>query len=343
MKREAGLADAEDKPIVKRSWLENSLRKADFMTSSERTESLFSQPWLGLSDHLREVIKTAGSSVVAVMGRRHYASSGLYWQDGIIVTASHTLEREEEIAVQGADLRSQEAVLIGRDPTTDLAILRVESTDWPRLPRAEDPQVGELVLAVARSPEMGVNASLGMMSAVAGSWHTRRGGQVDQWLRPDLRFYSGFSGGALLDWQGKLLGMNTAGLFRRLEVTLPVTTLERVVTQLLEKGHIVRGYLGVGMQAVRLPTGLVSGLNLPSSGGVIIVSLETAGPADQAGILIGDVMVSFAGIPVADSYEVVSLLTAERVGHHIPMQVVRGGSLINLAVTVAERPRHADS
>lgn len=297
-------------------------------------------PLLDLSNTITDAVERSGQAIVAVNARQRFPSSGIHWQPGIVVTADHGLKRDEEIVVTlpGGSIRG--ATLVGRDPSTDLAVLRIPN----ELPVAHigDPQslrIGSLALAIASTENGGAAVSMGVISTLAGPWRTWRGGQVDQLIRLDLNLYNGFSGGALVNSEGHVLGMVTAGLSRSTGIALPVTTVNRVVGQLLQKGRIARGYLGVGMQPVRLPESLKQSLNLNSDGGVILVSLETDGPAARAGAMIGDIFVAFDGEMVSDTEDVLALLTPERIGRPISVAIVRGGTAAILTITIGERPR----
>jgi S1-C subfamily serine protease len=296
--------------------------------------------WLALSREFATVVERAGRLVVAVHARPRMPSSGVHWRQGVIVTAEHTVKRDEEITIGLPDGRTMPAVLAGRDPSTDLAVLTLQGAELPTVEvgDADSFKVGHLVLAVARPGERGLSASWGIISALGGPWRTWHGGQIDQFIRLDLTLYPGFSGGALIDAQGGVLGINTAGP-RGMVLTIPASTVNRVIGHLLTRGHIVRGYLGVGMQPVRLPEPLKQGLNLPGSSGLIIVTVEPGSPADQAGILMGDVLVALDHVPVGDSADVRALLGPERVGQTISATIVRAGQLAERPITVGERPR----
>jgi S1-C subfamily serine protease len=296
-------------------------------------------PLVTLSNDLAAAIAQAGEAVVSVNARQRFSSSGVHWQSGIVVTADHSIRREEDITVTLANGQTTPATLIGRDSGTDLAILRLQTADFPtaELGNAADLKVGHLVLAIGRSTEGGVSASMGVISALSGTWRTWHGGQVDQFIRPDLTMYRGFAGGALINTQGQVVGINTAGP-RHMALTIPATTINRVVEQLQQRGRITRGYLGVGMQPVQLPQNLRQSLNWSGDRGVIIVSVEPNSPADQGGILIGDVLVALNDRTIADLNDVHTMLDPDRVGKPLTAQVIRGGSLITLTITVGERP-----
>jgi S1-C subfamily serine protease len=299
-----------------------------------------SSTWLALSREFATVVERAGRFVVAVHARPRMPSSGVHWRQGVIVTAEHTVKRDEEITIGLPDGRTMPAVLAGRDPSTDLAVLTLQGAELPTVEvgDADSFKVGHLVLAVARPGERGLSASWGIISALGGPWRTWHGGQIDQFIRLDLTLYPGFSGGALLGAQGGVVGINTAGP-RGMVLTIPALTVNRVIGHLLARGHIVRGYLGVGMQPVRLPEPLKQDLNLPGSSGLIIVTVEPGSPADQAGILMGDVLVALDHVPVGDSADVQALLGPERVGQTISATIVRAGQLAEWPITVGERPR----
>lgn len=298
---------------------------------------------LALSNDLASAVERAGRAVVAVNARRRIPSSGVHWRSGVIVTADQTVKRDEEITVTLPDNRTVPATLAGRDSSTDLAVLKLQGVELPTAEIGDTSllKVGHMVLAVARPGESGLSASMGVVSALSGAWRTWSGGQVDQFVRLDLTLYPGFSGGPLVDASGCVVGINTSGP-RSLVLTIPASTVNRVVDGLLEKGHIARGYLGLGMQPVHLPDTLKSTLNLPSNSGVIVVNVEPNGPADQAGVLIGDVLLSLDGTPVSDTGDVHKMLGPESVGKTLSVQVIRGGALAEVAIALGERPRREE-
>jgi S1-C subfamily serine protease len=306
----------------------------------ERSLSESASALLTLSNDLAEAVAHAGQTVVAVYGRPRMPSSGVHWRQRVVVTADHTVKRDEDMTVGLPDGRTVPAVLAGRDPSTDLAVLRLQGEEFAtaEIGDAAALRVGHMVLAVARPGERGLSASWGVISALGGPWHTWHGGQIDQFIRPDLTLYPGFSGGPLVDAQGRVVGINTSGR-RSMALTIPRVTVDRVVNQLLEKGRIVHGYLGLGMQPVRLPEPLKRSLNLPRAGGVIIVAVEPDSPAERAGLLIGDILVALEGVAVSDTTDVQVLLGPERVGTTVGASVIRAGLLVERAITVGERPR----
>lgn len=304
------------------------------MSSAEIPSTL-----LALSQNLADAVEKAGRAVVAVNARHRIASSGVHWRSGVIVTADHTVRRDEEITVTLPDNRKVAAKLVGRDSTTDLAVLKLQDVDLPiaEIGDAESLKVGHMVLAVARPGESGLSASWGVVSAKGGVARNWCGGQIDSFLRLDLSLYPGFSGGALVDASGTVVGINTSGP-RNMVLAIPVDVVNRVIETLLEKGRIARGYLGLGMQPVVLPDTLKRALNLSSAGGVIVVNVEPNGPADRAGVLIGDVLLEFDDTPVSDTAEVQAVLSPESVGKTFRVQMIRGGARVEVAIAVSERP-----
>lgn len=306
------------------------------VTSSDETTSTL----LGLSNNLADAVESAGRSIVAVNARRHGPASGVHWKSGVIITADHVIEREENISVTLPSSETVPATLAGRDAGTDLAVLRVEGLDMPvaQIGDAEELRVGHIVLAVARPGEHGLGASWGTVSAVAGPWRTWSGGQIDRLVRPDLTLYPGFSGGPLVDAHGHVAGINTSGLSRNMTLTVPASTVNRVTEQLLSKGRISRGYLGVAMQGVRLPENQVSRNKLAGDRALIVVSIENDGPAERAGMLVGDILVTLAGKPVSNMEGVQNALDPQSVGQTINATVLRGGNPLDVSLTVGERP-----
>jgi serine protease DegQ len=294
-----------------------------------------------VSNDLAAAVDTVGRSVVAIHARRRIPASGVVWQPGVVVAAHHTIQRDEDITLTLHDGTTAPATLAGRDPSTDLAVLRLAdgAGGAPAVaPSAEAPRVGQLVLALGR-PGASVTASLGIVSAVGGEWRTWQGGTIDRFVRLDLSVYDGFSGGALVDTAGRVVGINTSGLARATAVTVPASTVSRVVGQLLARGHVARGWLGIATQPVRLPPGLQRSLGTEAEAGLVVVNVEPDSPADRGGVQIGDVLLALDDRPVSDPGDVLASLGGDRIGRPIVLRVARGGRAETLTVTVGERPR----
>ncbi len=295
----------------------------------------------GLSNDLAEVVERAGGQVVRVNARRRWPGSGILWSaDGVVVTADHVVEVEEGITVGLPEGQEVPAELVGRDPGTDLAVLRVQVGERPaaELAEASSVKVGNLVLALGRPGEGGPMASFGIVSAVTGPWRTRRGGVLERLIQADVTLYPGFSGGPLVDAAGRVVGLNTSRLDRGVSVAIPSDTVQGVVQAILTQGRVKRGYLGVSTQPVPLPAGLAQSAGLAPGSGLLIVGVEPGGPADQAGLMLGDLLIALAGQRVQDAEDLQGLLGPERVGAPTQVRILRGGQLRELTVTIGERP-----
>ena len=295
------------------------------------------------SRQLGEAVERVGASIVAVDARPRVRTSGVIWRPGIVVSTNHTIRRDEEITVATHDGRQIRATVAGRDGGTDLAVLRLEDAPGAISPAqfadASTLGVGNLVLAIGRTdPEQGVSAGLGIVSILGDKWRTWRGGEIDRLIRPDISIFIGFSGGALVNTEGQVIGVNTTGLSRGTGLTIPASTVNRIVDQLLQHGRIARLYLGVGMHPVALPDKLREKFNLPVAGGLILLSVEADAPADKAGITIGDVLLALDGAPTPNTDNVQTILGSKEVGAVVKASLLRGGEVIEAEVTLGERP-----
>lgn len=302
-----------------------------------------------LSDDLAGAVERASRGIVAIHARPRIPASGIYWRDGIVVATSHTIRKEQDIAITLPNGARAVAQLVGRDGGTDLAVLRFdaipakEAIAVAERASADALRVGSVVLAVGRPGEDGVTTSLGVISAVSDKWRTWSGGEIDRFVRLDLSVYDGFSGGALVDADGGVLGVNCSALARGTPLTIPNATVDRVVDALLTRGHVARAYLGVAMQPVRLTKSLADRLQLGDSArGVLVIMVESESPADRAGLLVGDVIVAAGGNGVAEPQDIAELLGAERVGATLQLGVLRGGERRTIEVTVGERAPAAE-
>jgi S1-C subfamily serine protease len=297
-----------------------------------------------LSDQLADAAASGGESIVAVHARPRLPSTGIHWQDGVVVTTDGTVRRESDITVTLPDGRTLQATLAGRDRRTDLAVLRVAAGSLPTA-RLGDPaslRPGHLVLALARLGEGGPRVSFGAVSAVGGRWRCWKGGELDRLLQSNLTLYPGFGGGPLVDATGQIHGINSGGLSRAFATTIPVETVNRTVQQLLERGYIARGWLGAAMQPVRFNPAAQRRLGLDSDSGLVILSVEPDGPAASAGLLVGDVIVKLRGRPVETVDDLAEALWAsDAVGRTLDLDLVRGGELVKAGVLIGERPRRS--
>jgi S1-C subfamily serine protease len=297
-----------------------------------------------VSDELAGAVERAGAAVVTVDARRRHPASGIVWSgDGLIATANHVVERDEEIGIGLPDGRSLAAELVGRDPGSDLALLRVAASDLTPLSRSDvEPRAGHLALAIARPGPSGVMASLGVVSAVGGPLRFRGGATLDRYVQADVAMLPGFSGGPLVDSVGNLIGLNSSVLGRAGQLTVLTATIDATLATLLQHGRVRRGYLGVGAQGVRLPETLARALDNGQELGLLIVSVEAGGPADAAGLMLGDVILAVDGAAVGQVEQLQEQLAGDRVGKSIPIRIARGGEPREIAVTIGERQRQAE-
>jgi S1-C subfamily serine protease len=291
-----------------------------------------------LSSQLAAAVETAGNSVVAIHARRRIPSSGIVWRDGVIVSASHTVRRDDEISVTLPNGDSTVATVAGRDPATDLIALRIKSAKSYVAPRADSSslRVGSLVLAVGR-PGRNVSASFGIISAVGEGWRSWQGARIDRVFRLDLSVYDGFSGGPLVDASGAVLGLNNSALARGTPMALPAQAVDRVLDELLESGHVRRPFIGVAVQPVALSASLVKQHQLGHDSGLLIVSIADASPADKAGVLLGDVLLEANGQSIGRPDDLLDALSSVENGGAVTLKLLRGGTIKTVSVTPADR------
>ncbi len=289
-----------------------------------------------MSDELAQSVEAAGTNVVRVEARRRIPASGIIWSaDGLIVTANHVVRRDRKVKVGLPDGQVVKAEIVGRDPSGDLVVLKIEADGLAAVRTAsKDLQVGHLVLALGR-PGRTVQATLGIVSAYADSWRTPMGGQIDHYLQTDVVMYPGFSGGPLVSANGQIIGLNTSALMRGVSLTIPSATITRIVSALVKHGRVQRGYLGVSTQAVRLPAAVRDELSQKT--GLLIVSVEPDSPADDGGLVLGDTIVGLEGSAVRHHDDLLAHLSGDLVGSKVPVKILRGGEVRTINVTIGER------
>ena len=286
------------------------------------------------SDQLAEAVAKAGTSTFSVDARGRVPATGVVWSaDGYILTADHVVQRDEDIAVIDPSGGRHSAKLTGRDPHSDLALLKVEASGLPVPVWSEGTRVGQLVLALGRPEDL--QASLSSIVAQGGPI---RGAYryLEAYLQTDVTMFPGFSGGPLIDVQGRVIGINSSALARGASLAVPVSAAAKVVEALKTHGRIQRGYIGVSTQPVKLSEALAGQLGQAS--GLMVIGTEAGGPADQAGLLQGDVLVTLAAQPVTDVDALQAGLGPDRVGQAVPVRVIRGGILVEVSLTVGVRP-----
>ncbi len=291
-----------------------------------------------LSSQLAAAVETASNFIVAIHARRRIPSSGIVWRDGVIVSASHTVKRDDETPVTLPNGETTTATIVGRDSATDLIALRVKGAKSHIAPRADADavRVGSLVLAVGR-PGRDVAASFGIISAIGEGWRTWQGARIDRVLRLDVAVYDGFSGGPLVDASGAVLGLNNSALARGTPMALPGAAVDRVVDELLERGHVRRPFIGVAVQPVALSVSLVKQHELTRDTALLIVSVADGSPADKAGIFVGDVLLEGDGKALSRPTDLLDVLSTIRSGDSIKLKYLRGGAVKSGSVTPSDR------
>lgn len=286
------------------------------------------------SNKLADAVERVGKSVVLVNGRARQAATGLVIRDGVVLTAAHVLERDDP-EIETWEGKTHKSKLVGRDPITDLAVLKVDGLGLEPAATANGAKVGQFVLSVGRPASGHPMASSGIVSAVGGPLRTREGVLLEQYLSTDARPYPGFSGGPLVNTEGEVLGIMTSGILGNSSVVIPSPLALRVAEALLQSGTIKRGYLGIASQPVELGDHQRAGRSQES--GLLIAHVDEDGPAHKGGLLIGDILVGLDGKTVTDAEVLLALLAGDRVGKKIDVDVIRGGELRTVEVTVGER------
>jgi serine protease DegQ len=296
--------------------------------------------WNELSTELSQAIQAVGKNIVTVQAGGGRTCSGIILDDRTVLTAAHAISERESIRGWISPDQPFTATLVGKDSGTDIALLKSETKLNGAATFAESPQlaVGQWVVAVARTWRGNVVASAGILSGLMGEWHTHRGKKIDAFIRPDLNLYRGFSGGAIIGADQKIIGMTTSALRRGSPLAVPYATIKLVTSVLLEKGHIPSPYLGLGLQPVRVPESLQQKLNLTQRVGVIVAHVESASPADKAGILLGDVLLKIADRNFGEE-GTTWILSALNPGQAATLEGIRGGQQFKSSIQVGERPR----
>ncbi|MEP6740098.1 MAG: S1C family serine protease [Caldimonas sp.] len=308
--------------------------------------STAASPLQAYSAAIAAIVDQIGASTVAVLGRRHAVASGVVWRKGLVVTAAHVFRRTPvAVTLVGAGGKSLAATLVGIDSSTDLALFRLadENVLAPVVPGdASHVQAGHLAIAVGRSGEGDTLASHGIVNRAGGPWQTWLGGHVDRLIRLDGGVYDGLSGAPVADASGAVIGVATAALSRSYGVVVPASTVERVVVALLANGHVARAWLGIGAQPVPLPNPTQkspekSTEKTADKTGLLVTSLAAGGPAERAGVLVGDIIVSAGGEAAGNLRELRHVLSVH-IGKTVTLAVLRGGVPVEVHTEVGEWP-----
>lgn len=292
-----------------------------------------------VSAGLAAVVRAVSPAVVRVEARRRGPASGVVWdaRAGLVVTTAHAIEREEDIAIGLPDGTRVSASLVGRDPSTDVALLKIDGAHglhgvtWSDAPAL---QVGHLALVLAR-PGRTTRATHGIVSALAPDWRGPAGGRFDRYLELDTGLVPGFSGGPVADVDANVFGIATAGVVRGSTLVIPTPTVRRVVDRLKERGTARRGYLGIGAHPVKLPEELAR--KAGGDAGLLVFSVDARGPASGAGLMLGDVVTALDGQSVSDMQDLFAWLAEDKVGTTATLRMLRAGEVLERTITIGER------
>jgi len=291
-----------------------------------------------LSDALADAAEKAGKATVLVNARRRIPASGIAYAADLILTADHILEQEKDITVILADGTETSARVAGRDAGSDLAVLKLERAAGAVAEVTKSPaRLGQIALRLGRPSRDGIEASLGTVSAIGGPIRTEQGGMLERYIRTDSISYPGFSGGPLVAADGTVLGLNTSGLARGAAITIPADLAWKVAETLAKHGHIQRGYLGIRSQTVEIPKAAQKALKREQATGLLVVGVENDSPASKGGLIVGDILMAVAGVPVLHHDELFARLSGDVVGKSTPIEILRGGQPQTLNVLIGER------
>ncbi|RIK29665.1 MAG: signal protein PDZ [Anaerolineae bacterium] len=288
------------------------------------------------SNALTSAVEKGGASTVLVDARKRYPASGIAYAEDLVLTADHVVTRED-IKVTLPNGKSLAATVAGRDAGSDLALLKLAEKVLTPAKTSSEVKVGHLVLALGRPNASGIQASWGIVTAIAGPARTHRGGLLDEYIQTETTPYPGFSGGPLVNTAGEVLGLNTSGLTHSSSLTIPVNVAWRIADELAKHGSVKRGYLGVRTQPVEIPEAARKSLKRDQSSGLLVLWLEENGPAQQGGLFVGDTIIAVGGQTVSDPDDLVTALKSDVVGKSVAVEVLRGGKSETVNVKVGER------
>jgi S1-C subfamily serine protease len=291
-----------------------------------------------LSDALADAAQGAGASTLMVNARKRLPASGIAYSKELVLTANHVVERDEDISVVLPDGNEHSAEVAGRDPGSDLALLKLaRGSASPAAVTKTPARVGQLVLALGRPSTEGIQAALGTVSAIAGPLRSHRGGMLARYIRTDSIPYPGFSGGPLVAADSSVLGLNTSGLTRGAAITIPADLAWKIAETLAKHGRVRLGYLGIRSQPVEIPAASQEALKREQAVGLLLVGVEKNSPAEKGGLMVGDILVGMGGTPVSHHDELFALLTGEAAGQSAVIDVLRAGQPQVVNVVIGER------
>jgi serine protease Do len=301
-------------------------------------------PYPALSALAEDLVRVAAAiapRMVTIDVGGRWTATGTVWRDGVVVTTAHAMHDTEQLRVIAHGQAPLAAIFGGWDLASDLAVLKVEGLKGSDLREidgeaARAVAIGQLALVMAGAGPEGPRARLATVTAAGPLARTRRGTHLARVLALDIAPFPGYSGGPLLDARGRIVAITTAGIARGTALALPIDLASPIIDELLVRGRVVRGYLGVGTHAVRI--GRAGTADEAEARGLLVHSLEAGGPAARAGALVGDILVSIEGRPLGSPEALVGELGGTRVGESVRMGVLRGGNSVEIPVVVGERP-----
>jgi S1-C subfamily serine protease len=289
------------------------------------------------SNALATRAEVAKNAVVAIRLAHGRHMTGMAWRSGIIVASEQSLPRNDDFELVAAGGSVVAASIAGRDPSTNIAILRpAEQLASPSI-AAGEAHTGAIALAIGADGTGGVSARLGLVNLAGGEWHSSRGGLIDRRIVLDISLARREEGGPVFDAAGACLGMSTFGP-RGQVIAIPTATIERIVPLLLKDGRVARGWLGVALQAVAVPDALRE--TADQSSGLMVMSVVEDGPAAQAGIVAGDIILSVDGTSAHRFRKIARLFGSGSIGRKADLRLIRSGKVITVQTTIAERPAH---
>jgi S1-C subfamily serine protease len=286
------------------------------------------------SDALAARAEAARNTVAAIAVGHGRHVTGIVWQSDVVVSSDQALPRKEEFELVGPGGTIVAATIVGRDSSTNIAVLKLKESIAAPAIAAGEARAGAVALAIGADGTGGVTARFGLVNLAGPEWHSSRGGLIDRRIVLDLDLAHREEGGAVLDAEGRCLGMSTFGP-RGQVIVIPTATIERIAPQLLKHGRIARGWLGVSLQAVAVPDALRESGD--QSGGLMVMSVVENGPAAQAGIVAGDIILSVDGTPAHRFRRIARYFGSDSIGRKADIRLIRSGAVLTVQATIAER------
>jgi S1-C subfamily serine protease len=287
------------------------------------------------SDALAARVESTKPTAVAIRLAHERFVTGIVWQSDVVVASEQSLPRREEFEVVMTGGTVTTAKVAGRDSSTNIAVLRPQAPLASSSITTNEARAGAIVIAIGADGTGGASARLGIVNIVGPEWHSSRGGLIDRRIALDVRLARSEEGGPIFDAAGSCIGMSTFGP-RGQVLVIPAATIDRIVPTLLKDGRVVRGWLGVALQAVAVPDALRE--TVDQSSGLMVMSVVENGPAAQAGIVAGDIILSVDGTSTRRFRKIARHFGSESIGRKAELRVIRSGAVITVKTTIAERP-----